>query len=333
MKSGRAVRVQGSVLILTLWALFFLGSLAVAVGAYVAGNLRLAAGVSHDMTGTYLARAGVAAAAACLACDTNGWDAPMEAWGDEDLFIDVELEHGMFSVRHRARAADGSIVTNAGPADEERRLNINHADEATLAALLQIAAEIDARRAVAVARAIVDWKDPDDNVLTEGAESGYYQSLSPAYSCHNGDFDSVRELMLVKGMDDALFSSVEPFVTVYGSGLVNVNTAGREVLLALALSGSSDVAACHALVGRLIGAQEAGVAFRSRRDLMDWRRSAELSAAEGRVFSRMAPALDVQATCFRGEAVGRVAVGAAEAGRIVFVYDRRKRVEVFWYEF
>ncbi|MFL5241165.1 MAG: hypothetical protein ACJ8FY_03575 [Gemmataceae bacterium] len=55
-----------------------------------------------------------------------------------------------------------------------------------------------------VANAILDWLDPDDTPRESGAENGYYQSLSPPYSCKNGPLDSLEELLLVKGVTPQL---------------------------------------------------------------------------------------------------------------------------------
>lgn len=44
-----------------------------------------------------------------------------------------------------------------------------------------------------------------------------------------------EELLLVEGIDKGKFNSFKDFITVYGQGKVNVNTASEEVLLALGL--------------------------------------------------------------------------------------------------
>jgi type II secretory pathway component PulK len=57
-----------------------------------------------------------------------------------------------------------------------------------------------------IANAIIDWIDPDDNPRPStvggmgGAESSYYQGLSPPYSCKNNFIDSLEELLLVRGV-------------------------------------------------------------------------------------------------------------------------------------
>jgi general secretion pathway protein K len=52
---------------------------------------------------------------------------------------------------------------------------------------------------------ILDWRDPDDFYRVNGAENDYYQSLKEPYQCKNGNFDSIEELLLVKGVTPELF--------------------------------------------------------------------------------------------------------------------------------
>jgi general secretion pathway protein K len=88
--------------------------------------------------------------------------------------------------------------------------------------------------------AIKDWIDPDDETTRFGAESGYYQSLEDPYACPNGPVDSLGQLRLVKGMTDALFfggpdtqGGIGDYLSVWGDGKININTADPVVLLAL----------------------------------------------------------------------------------------------------
>lgn len=74
-----------------------------------------------------------------------------------------------------------------------------------------------------------DWIDANE----EGpAESPYYQSLQHPYRCKNARFDTVEELQMVRGVTPDVFARLRKFVTIAG-GVVNINTAPREVLMAL----------------------------------------------------------------------------------------------------
>jgi len=103
--------------------------------------------------------------------------------------------------------------------------------------------------------AMIDWVDYDDEVTflpfikreNEGAESNYYMDLIDPYKCKNAPFETLNELLLVKGMAPAIFhghaanktQNIEPvqgikqYLTVYGDGKVNINEASPMVILSL----------------------------------------------------------------------------------------------------
>ncbi len=93
-----------------------------------------------------------------------------------------------------------------------------------------------------VVDAITDWIDTDDNPKGdfEETESGYYQSLDPPYSCKNGPFEHIEELLLVRGITKDLYygtgeyKGLRDFVTVHGvEGKINLNSALPEILQAM----------------------------------------------------------------------------------------------------
>ena len=53
---------------------------------------------------------------------------------------------------------------------------------------------------VDIADAIMDWIDEDDDTREFGAEFDYYQSLGSPYEPNNGSFNTVEELLLVRGV-------------------------------------------------------------------------------------------------------------------------------------
>ncbi len=84
-----------------------------------------------------------------------------------------------------------------------------------------------------LADAFVDWLDIDDAPRVGGAESGYYLSLPRPYKAKNDLFDTLEEILLVRGVTREIYDRIRPFVTVTSSGKVNLNTAPKEVLTAL----------------------------------------------------------------------------------------------------
>ena len=102
--------------------------------------------------------------------------------------------------------------------------------------------------------AIIDWTDPDTDLThlpfiereNEGAENEYYQGLARPYQCKNGPLDSVRELLLVRGITPEVFEGpaggsgtgravpgLGQLVTVYGDGKVDINHSPRLVVESL----------------------------------------------------------------------------------------------------
>ena len=54
--------------------------------------------------------------------------------------------------------------------------------------------------ATPIVNSILDWIDPDDQTHVEGAETPYYQGLTPPYTAKNGPIDDISELLLIKGI-------------------------------------------------------------------------------------------------------------------------------------
>jgi general secretion pathway protein K len=85
---------------------------------------------------------------------------------------------------------------------------------------------------------IIDWTDSDDQVTclpfiwqeNLGAESSYYSKLQVPYGCKNAPLDTTEELLLVKGITQEVFDRICDYVTVYGDGRININSASRQVI-------------------------------------------------------------------------------------------------------
>ena len=60
-----------------------------------------------------------------------------------------------------------------------------------------------------VVDSIVDWVDADDQEGVNGAESGFYLDREPSYPAKNSDFDSIEELLLVRGVTPELYYGTE----------------------------------------------------------------------------------------------------------------------------
>lgn len=120
-----------------------------------------------------------------------------------------------------------------GMIDEAAKINLNFADSRTLKRLLQAVLGWDAERAEKLAAAIVDWRTSGENSLKGFFSQSYYENLEHPYAAKNAFFEILNEVLLVEGMNAEIFERLRHFITVYGDGRVNVNTASFPVLYAL----------------------------------------------------------------------------------------------------
>jgi len=122
----------------------------------------------------------------------------------------------------------------------ENKGEYNEKQKDLLARLLKLEAfNLEEDRVNDILDAIKDWMDEDDEATGFGAEDSYYQSLEPPYSCRNAAFESLDELLLVKGITHELFygtdetPGISAYLAVQGDGKININTADPLVLEAL----------------------------------------------------------------------------------------------------
>ena len=87
--------------------------------------------------------------------------------------------------------------------------------------------------------ALTDWLDPDDNPGEGGGEDAAYAAAALPYRVRNNSLDTLAELLLVKGFSRDLLHGqgqrpgLLSMLTVWGSGLININTAPAPILAAL----------------------------------------------------------------------------------------------------
>jgi competence ComEA-like helix-hairpin-helix protein len=148
----------------------------------------------------YLALAGIEKAKALLYQDARqrSRSARNHSGGLSDSaeqFRDVRFGRGQFRVFHRGRPDEGGGILY-GVSDEESRLNVNNAAAEELNKLYGMTPDVVA--------AILDWRDEDSSVTPGGAEAEYYLSLQPPYLPRNGPVQTIRELLMVRGISAEL---------------------------------------------------------------------------------------------------------------------------------
>jgi general secretion pathway protein K len=137
--------------------------------------------------------------------------------------------------------------------DEGGKIALNRADEMLLR---QVFANLglEAKAQQEVVDAILDWRDRDSLKRLNGAEADYYLGLAEPYRPKDGPFDSVDELLLVRGITRDLFYGQargdedqppiplsEVFSVFNRSANINVRTAPPAVLRVLIGGGEEDL--------------------------------------------------------------------------------------------
>jgi general secretion pathway protein K len=98
--------------------------------------------------------------------------------------------------------------------NESGRVNINTAERGLLQMLVDHF-ELSEIEKDTIVDAILDWRDSDELHRLNGAESDYYQSLPHPYHSKNGPFDTVSELLLVRGVTPEIYyGGLQDMVTV-----------------------------------------------------------------------------------------------------------------------
>ena len=144
----------------------------------------------------YLAVAGLEKAKALLYRDArdrsrNGRNHSGDLYDSPENFRDVRFSRGQFRILRGGSESEGGGIIY-GVSDEESRLNVNYASFEQLSNIVGMTMD--------VAAAIMDWRDEDNRVTPGGAEADYYAALRPPSLPRNGPLQTVRELLMVRGV-------------------------------------------------------------------------------------------------------------------------------------
>ncbi len=141
---------------------------------------------------------------------------------------------------YREKLGTGSYAVRI--TDETGKIDLNSLTDASGIVLknLLIQLGVSGEDADVIVDSILDWKDADNLVRLHGAEDDYYMALPKPYKAKNANFETLEELLLVRGVTPEIFYGTEDhkgllqFVTVYGkTQRISIASASREVLAAL----------------------------------------------------------------------------------------------------
>lgn len=243
-KSGE----RGAALIVSIWVILILGLLISSMAYDMQVEANVAGYQRKRVKAQYLARAGMEWSVAALtrkAPDVgDNEELVLEPGQDEQLVVaSINLARGVGVSGIEKELGDGRFIVDILP--EESRRNVNVLTEDDWTEILDQAGVENTLWAELV-DCFMDWIDEGDEYRLNGAESDdpYYKDRD--YEVKNAPLDTVDELLMIKGFtesllyggpspnDDAVqYSGIAGWLTTWGDGKVNVNTASREVLMTL----------------------------------------------------------------------------------------------------
>jgi general secretion pathway protein K len=214
---------RGVALVLVLWLVVVLGAVAASVVSSTRSELRILLNARARTLARYGAESGIVAGAALLQRRMMAaYSSPQRVLalsGIDREFAglqEVALGNARFSVES---------VNLSG------RLDLNQAQlEALVGLFSQFTSPKNARE---IGDALQDWRDGDEVVRPEGAESDTYSRAGSPYVPRNAPLERLDEFRRVRGVTDSLVRALAPFITVNGDLRIDVNAAPEAVLAAI----------------------------------------------------------------------------------------------------
>ncbi|MGH7953827.1 MAG: helix-hairpin-helix domain-containing protein [Limisphaerales bacterium] len=191
------MKKRASILIGLLWCVALLAVVVVGVLHTARMDLLTGKNFGDKIQARYLALAGIERAKALLYKNAqdrshSGKNHTGELYDDSQDFREIAFGRGTYSVLRRGRDDEGDGVIY-GISDEESRLNVNTASSNELTKIQGLGTD--------VATAILGWRGQGT-----AAETDYYMAQRPPYKPRGAPFETVRELLMVRGVTpDLLF--------------------------------------------------------------------------------------------------------------------------------
>jgi general secretion pathway protein K len=209
MKGNRESE-RGIALVLVLWVMALLTVIAGEFCHAVRTEVNVTRNFKEETQIHYIAMSGLFLTVQELV--VNGYfPRPVSTPGNEDAREDARWRINTESPA--VPFGDGWFKVEKG--NESGKVNLNRAGERLLRMMLNSFPIDDAGKDIIV-DSIQDWRDPDTLHRLNGAEDDYYLALPQPYKCKNGDFNSIEELLLVRGVTPQIFyGGLKDMVSVY----------------------------------------------------------------------------------------------------------------------
>jgi len=126
-------------------------------------------------------------------------DASKAHWAIDGGSHELKLDTGAATIR---------IISEGG------KINPNNAEPELLSALLRVVG-VDETKAVHIAAAIADWREPGDSARPNGAKAPEYRAAGLDYSPPGEPFQSLDELGRVLGMTPEILAALRPHLSIF----------------------------------------------------------------------------------------------------------------------
>ncbi|MEN3942016.1 hypothetical protein WJU23_12030 [Prosthecobacter sp. SYSU 5D2] len=210
---------SGSALMIMVWALMLMAITVMGVGEYIRYSAEEAILASAEFRALHLAESGLAVGLH-----------PSARRGDKVLKQKLTPDSGF------------DVVINY----EGARIPINYiTDERLREAVYELFVRwgLNSDEATIASESLADWVDRDDEVRSNGAETAFYESQGIFELPRQKGFINVDEMLLVRGMGmvDRLKPDWREYFSVFGDGTIDLRTAFKETLIAVAGASETDV--------------------------------------------------------------------------------------------
>lgn len=206
---------QGMALVLVLWILSLLTIMAGSFALSMRRETTLVSGLKNTASAIATAESGLAIAEFMLQNPD-----PNKRWRADGSIYEIASSNAKLRIQ---------LLSETG------KININTVEQTLLQDVFNHApSNNNPQRPTATvnrAAAILDWRDSDDLTRIDGAEKKQYQEAGLNYSPRNQSFQTLEELQMVLGMDEATLKWLETVCTVYSDApQVDLQLASKDVL-------------------------------------------------------------------------------------------------------
>jgi type II secretory pathway component PulK len=199
MKIPVQTKPCGIALIIVMIAIFVLSVMAAGFAYSMKVEAKLAQNAENEEQLLWLGRSGVELARWVLSQEKCPFDSLNQIWAG-GAGADCETNGPLSGMSlDNYQIGDGTVSLKI--VDLERKVNINTANPALIQQALNLMG-VSPDNAAIVSDSILDWIDTDDAPRLSGAESDYYQRLTPPYYAKNAPIDDLSELLLVRGISE-----------------------------------------------------------------------------------------------------------------------------------